>query len=248
MRSGRPPGRREWPAGDGSGSARVRTAPRRAARYRLKDGEAARVDGMTGEGSPFRPQLSDPEAAVREVLAASEGDPRRAVERLEALRAEFAPDAHLLSTLCRLLKRCGQTARTVEVGREAIEACFRQRQGLLAAQLLSEIDADAHALGVDRDRLVALGATLVRTGEWPVAFRALASSLMASPSDEAVARTLLALVDRLLERREAAEEAWRIAEFVAVVADCPQLQAEIASRVRRAEAVTPTRRPAPPLP
>ncbi len=163
------------------------------------------------------PPVPDPEAAVLKAVRAFESDPDGAIAGLEKLRRAHAPDALLLHSLCLLYHRAGRTESAIEVGREAIPLCFRRGRGLLVAQLLEVLEADAAALGLSRDELLALGGALSHTTYWSLGFRALASLVLADPRDEDAVRALLRLADYLGGEARLPAEAFKVVQFLAAL-------------------------------
>ena len=144
-------------------------------------------------------------------------------------------DPLVLFELVRTLRRLGHAEAALEIAREALPLCFRQRKGMLAARLLEEMDADAHALGFARDELVAMGAALASTEQWETAFQALAACLMKNPDDDKVTEALLRMADRHLAHARNPEEGWKIAQFLDVVVSDPRLHERVEERLRVAE-------------
>lgn len=222
----RPPSEESW-------NEDAPTAPA-ARRFRLEEGVVREVE-RAEPIEPRLPVLIDVESHVREAEERFAEDPVAALADLERLRDTHQPSPELLRALCLLYKRSGMTTHAIDAAREALPLCFRERQGILAARILEEIDADAHALGFDREQLVAIGGALAETSEWRVAFRALASWLMKEPDDDRVAAIILRLVDRLLDASQAGEDAWRMATFVSVVAESGVVRQQAHERAARAE-------------
>ncbi|NJN64880.1 MAG: hypothetical protein HC882_08355 [Acidobacteria bacterium] len=181
------------------------------------------------------PILENEEQWVHQAETRSTTDLAGAIASLEHLRASHQPSLVVLCALCSMHKRAGHSDRALEVAKEALPICFRTKQGFVAARILEDVDADAHALGFDREQLIALGGALAETAEWRVGFRALASWLMKEPDDTRVAQLLLRLVDRLLAHGYAQDEAWSIARFLSVVAADEEVRQAAEERAARVE-------------
>lgn len=160
-------------------------------------------------------------------------DPDAAIGILERARCEAPRESAVLHALCLVLARAGEERRAVALAREAVPICFREREGMMAAEILDAVSADVHALGFTREELMAIGGALTDTSRWPVAFNALAGLLMKDPSDGKVVEMLLALADRCAARVAGADDARRVCRFLEVVAGDGPLGDRIAQRLRR---------------
>jgi hypothetical protein len=207
--------------------------PRRARRFRLEAGTLHEVEGLSSK-VPAR-RLEDPERTIQIVYERTKGEVGALLEELQALRDTFAPDPLVLFELVRTLRRLGHGEAALEIAREALPLCFRHKQGMLAARLLEEMDADAHALGFGRDELIAMGAALAPTEQWETAFQALAACLMKNPEDVKVTEALLRMADRHLANARNPEEGWKVAQFLSVVVSDPRLLERVDERLRVAE-------------
>lgn len=200
-----------------------------------------RARRFTRETPPVRRALTTrpppPGRAHEEAIEQAADAPEAAVEQLERLRREHPADPRVAQALALALHRSGQPLRAVATARDAVPLCFTTSQGLLAAELLAEIEADAHALGFGRDELMALGGALGRTAWRQVAFRAFASLLMRDPRNARATQALLELgCERLAAGDIAAEEAWEIFQFLAVVSELPEVRDAIEAGLAAAEA------------
>lgn len=162
--------------------------------------------------------LGDRADRVNEAQQSFAKDPLAAISSLEELRRDYAPDPLVLHALCLMHQRNGDVARAVEVAREAFPLCFRRGLGFLAAEIFDALEADAQSLGLGREELLALGGALGRTVYWRLAFRALASVLIAEPSNEQATVELLRMAEHQLNGMREPAEALQIFQFLAAIA------------------------------
>jgi len=174
-----------------SGDGRRREWSAAPADKRASGGGAGRR-ALTSRGSARRGDVDD---AVAEARRSFDADPNSAIAGLERLRRDHAPDPVVLHALCLMHQRNGDTARAIEVAREAFPICFSRGLGFLAAEIFDVLQADAFALGLRRNELMALGGALSRTLYWRVGFRALGSVLMSDPGDDAAFFELLRMAE-----------------------------------------------------
>ncbi|MBP7148907.1 MAG: hypothetical protein KBD01_15350 [Acidobacteria bacterium] len=171
---------------------------------------------VRGHGGTSQVRDADVRARIEAARDLFEREPRAALAELARLREQHANDPFVLHALCLMKQRSGDFEGALELAREALAVCLQHRQGLLAADILEEIEADATALGVPRHYLVALGSSMATTQRWQLAVRALGSVLMSDPAYPGAARELEALAARLRVLGDT-ENADRIEGFVAVV-------------------------------
>ena len=194
--------------------------------------------GATGRAAaPSRgaERPADLEDVVAEARRSFDKDPNSAISNLEHLRRDHAPDPVVLHALCLMHQRNGDIARAVEVAREAFPICFRRGLGFLAAEIFDVLEADAHALGLGRDELMALGGALGRTVYWRLGFRALASVLMSNPDDEAAFSELLRMAEYQAKQLRDPAEALNIYGFLATLALDAERQRVVERGVEDAE-------------
>ncbi len=185
--------------------------------------------------SSSRPRLTEREERINKARQAFGRDPVAAICCLEQLRREQPPDPLVLHALCLMHQKNGDVARAVEVAREAFPLCFRHGLGVLAAEMLDTLEADAGALGLGREELLALGGALGRTVYWRLGFRALGSVLIADPGCEPAAVELLRMAEHQLVRLQAPADALTIFQFLATVAPGSPLKKKFDEGLRAAE-------------
>ncbi|UCF66981.1 MAG: hypothetical protein JSV80_14520 [Acidobacteriota bacterium] len=221
--SARPPAHREWLE---QGKALVQRVMHKSSQPLPIDEQAV---AASAPGS--RPRLPNARQRVERLLQEAGEHTAVAVETLERLRERFAADAHVLYALALLRRRRGETELAVKTAREAMQICFRQRHGVLAARLFDEVEADAYELGLRREQLVALGATLGTTSEWRLAVRALCSLVMKQPDDGQAIRELANIAERRLAAGDSPEQAWQIYAFLELVGTSESEQPQITQRL-----------------
>ncbi len=117
-------------------------------------------------GKPHTPSgkgpLLDARQRVEELVARSGADSRAALDGLEELRADYAPNPLVLHALTLLRQRAGDKDGSFELAPEALALCLARGATKLAAEIYATHLYGAETFGLSRDQVLELADELRR--------------------------------------------------------------------------------------
>jgi len=161
-----------------------------------------------------RPPLLDGEQRVAALTPRSNNDAESVIPALEELNRAHAPDPHVLHALAVARFRAGQIDASVQVGTEAIALCLERGHDALAAQVFKELRPQMARLGLDRDQLVVIAASLAKTDDLAAAAKAYSVVIAEDAADTRAVKGLLAVADDILHKKLRAEAAAKVYRYV----------------------------------
>ena len=174
--------------------------------------ESNHVPAQASTTAKRRPPLLDGQQRVEAALRRFALDPDGALSALKDLNETFAPHPHVLQAYANCLYRTNHTDVAVELARRALELCFERGHTQLVAGLFTTMYRDLERLGLDREQLLSVAASLERTDDLPGAARAYSTVIGEERGSVRAIKGLLQVADRILNERShpaAAQKVYR---------------------------------------
>jgi hypothetical protein len=156
----------------------------------------------------------DAQRRVDEAQRMMEQDPSRAISMLEELRSSHAPNPLILHALCLMRQGAGHLVEALEVAREALPLCFERGNLVPAAEIFRALAASVKELGLDRDQILSLAATLVKMGDLGTAVQTFAGVVRLDAGERRAIKGLLQIADLKMQDPARTGEAENIYRFL----------------------------------
>lgn len=137
-----------------------------------------------------------------------------AIERLEILIAQFAPDGRVLHALAMMHLQSQDSVRAAEAARGALPLCAAAGDFKQVKELYAAFSSQVQGWGYDHTQLAAIGDALAQAGDMMQAANAFAFSLHADATDARAFKGLLKCASHLAQKGEAPDRALKIYEFL----------------------------------
>ena len=173
-----------------------------------------------GPAAQKKPPLLDSKERVEAAVKRFATDPAGAISALRDLGTNYAPHPHVMEALTVCLHRAGDVEGAIAMANTALPLCFERGHSYLAARIFKEMHSRMDRLGLDREKLIAIGGALNKMGDLSGAAKAFSTVIEADAGEPRAVKGLLNVADRIARETPNLEAAARVYRYL--VERCPQ--------------------------